>query len=74
MKKDIHPQYKALTIDIKGRKYHTMSTYPAETLIMDIDYTTHPAWTGKGFTAANESNTAVSSFNKKFAGLNFGIK
>ncbi len=74
MQKDIHPKYKKLIIKIKNREYETMSTYPQDSLLMDIDFKEHPAWTGKGFLSASDSDKTVSSFNQKFAGINFGFK
>lgn len=72
MKKDIHPNYKTLKIKIGKDSFETMSTYPGEEILMDVDFRNHPAWTKKGVTTANESNQNVSAFNKKFAGLSFG--
>jgi large subunit ribosomal protein L31 len=46
-----------------------MSTYQGDYLLMDLDYRKHPAWTGKGFGAASDSNKNISTFNKKFGNL-----
>jgi large subunit ribosomal protein L31 len=51
MKKDIHPDYHPIKVVMTdGTEYMTRSTYGAEgdTLTLDIDPTTHPAWTGGG--------------------------
>jgi len=51
MKKDIHPDYHAIKVVMTdGTEYWTRSTYGAEgdTLNLDIDPKTHPAWTGGG--------------------------
>ena len=48
MKKDIHPDYHMITVTMTdGTTYQTRSTYGEEgtTLTLDIDPTTHPAWT-----------------------------
>jgi large subunit ribosomal protein L31 len=74
MKKDIHPKYKPLRIKIGEDIFNTMSSCPQEEILMDIDFRKHPAWTKKGVATANDSNQSVSAFNKKFAGLSFGIK
>jgi large subunit ribosomal protein L31 len=74
MRKDIHPKYKELTVKIGNDEFKTMSTYPGDVLIMDIDYRKHPAWAGRGVIAADESNQNVSAFNKKFGNINFGLK
>ena len=49
MKKDIHPDYHEITIEMTdGSKYKTRSTLGKEGhhLKLDIDPKTHPAWTG----------------------------
>ena len=74
MQKAIHPKYKKLIIKIGDDEFETQSTYPQDVLLMDIDFRKHPAWIGKGVMSANESNQTLSSFNKKFAGISFGIK
>ena len=48
MKKDIHPDYHEITIEMTdGSKYKTRSTLGKEGhhLKLDIDPKTHPAWT-----------------------------
>jgi large subunit ribosomal protein L31 len=70
MKKDIHPKYTALKIKIAKDSFDTMSTHGGE-ILMDVDFRTHPAWTGKGVSSANESNKTISAFNDKFAGISF---
>ena len=49
MKKETHPDYHPIKVVMTdGTEYVTRSTYGAEgdTLTLDIDPTTHPAWTG----------------------------
>jgi large subunit ribosomal protein L31 len=73
MKKDIHPEYHEITIHMTdGSEYKTRSTYGKEgdTLRLDIDPKTHPAWTGEHRLV--DSGGQVAKFNKRFAGL--GIK
>jgi large subunit ribosomal protein L31 len=74
MQKDIHPKYKKLIVKIGNDEFETNSTYHQDVLLMDIDFRKHPAWVGKGVLSANESNQTVSSFNKRFGGINFGAK
>ena len=74
MKKDIHPNYKALKIRIAQESFDTMSAYSGGEILMDVDFRLHPAWTGKGVASANQSNQNINSFNKKFSGLSFGAK
>ena len=49
MKKDIHPEYHTIKVVMTdGTEFMTRSTYGSEgdTLNLDIDPTSHPAWTG----------------------------
>lgn len=69
MKKDIHPKYKDLKIKIGKDSFDTMSTYHGSEILMDVDFRTHPAWTGGGVNTANSSNKNISTFNDKYAGL-----
>jgi len=74
MKKDIHPDYHEITVVMTdGSKFTTRSTYgkPGETLQLDIDPKTHPAWTG-GTQRLIDSGGQVARFNKRFA--NFKLK
>ncbi|MFS4437181.1 50S ribosomal protein L31 [Paracoccaceae bacterium GXU_MW_L88] len=73
MKKDIHPEYH--TIEVKmtdGTTIEMRSTWGKEgdTLNLDIDPNSHPAWTG-GSTRLMDTGGRVSKFKKKFEGLGF---
>ena len=73
MKSDIHPDYhtvKVLMTD--GTEFTTRTTWgkPGDTLHLDIDPKSHPAWTG--VSRMIDSGGQVAKFNKRFAGL--GIK
>ena len=49
MKKDKHPDYHKITVMMTdGTKFETMSTWGKEgdTMSLDIDPLSHPAWTG----------------------------
>lgn len=51
MKKDIHPDYHEITVVMNdGSSFQTRSTFgePGAKLTLEIDPTTHPAWTGGG--------------------------
>ncbi len=74
MKKDIHPAYQELKIKIGKDEFTTKSTLKSGELLMDIDYRKHPAWNKDNVNLVNQSNKNVSDFNKKFAGLSFGVK
>ncbi|MBL6621809.1 MAG: 50S ribosomal protein L31 [Rickettsiales bacterium] len=73
MKKGIHPDYHEITVEmVDGTKFKTRSTYGKEgaNLKLDIDPSTHPAWTG-GTKFLNENVSKVAEFKKKFSGVNF---
>jgi len=73
MKKGIHPNYHEITVEmLDGTKFKTRSTYGKEgdTLKLDIDPTTHPAWTGNA-TFLNENVSKVAKFKERFSGVNF---
>lgn len=49
MKKEIHPNYHEITVVMTdGTEFKTRSTWgkPGDTLRLDIDPKSHPAWTG----------------------------
>ena len=71
MKKDIHPDYHKIKIIMNdGTEYHTYSTYGQEgdELRLDIDPTTHPAWTG-GQQTLMDRGGRVTRFKNKFDGF-----
>ncbi len=73
MKKEIHPDYHEITVQMTdGTTYVTRSTWGSEgdTLRLDIDPKTHPAWTGQHRLV--DSAGQVAKFNKRFA--NIGLK
>ncbi|MEM8789336.1 MAG: 50S ribosomal protein L31 [Pseudomonadota bacterium] len=73
MKKDLHPDYHVIDVKMtNGDVVQMRSTYGAEgdTLTLDIDPTTHPAWTG-GSTRLMDTGGRVSRFKKKYEGLGF---
>ena len=70
MKKDIHPDYHEITVIMTdGSKYKTRSTMgkAGDTLKLDIDPKSHPAWTGQH--RILDSGGQVARFNKRFSGL-----
>ena len=71
MKADIHPDYHTIKVVMTdGTEYETRSTWGEEgaTMNLDIDPTSHPAWTG-GNQQLMDRGGRVSRFNKKYAGL-----
>jgi large subunit ribosomal protein L31 len=74
MKDGIHPDYHEITVVMTdGTTYKTRSTYGKEgdTLRLDIDSKSHPAWTG-GQQRLVDSGGQLARFNKRFQG--FGLK
>ena len=68
MKQDTHPDYHFITVvRPNGDTFQTRSTYGKEgdTLNLDIDPKTHPAWTG-GDRQMMDRGGRVSRFNAKF--------
>ncbi len=71
MKSDTHPDYHTIKVAMTdGTVFETRSTWGSEgdTLTLDIDPTTHPAWTG-GNQQLVDRGGRVSRFNKKFGFL-----
>jgi large subunit ribosomal protein L31 len=71
MKEKIHPDYHTIKIVMTdGTEYMTRSTYGKEgdTLNLDIDPSTHPAWTG-GQQQLVDRGGRLSKFKNKFANL-----
>jgi large subunit ribosomal protein L31 len=71
MKKDIHPDYHAINVVMTdGTEFTTYSTFGAEgeTMKLDIDPKTHPAWTG-GSHHLMDRGGRVSRFKQKYEGF-----
>ena len=73
MKADIHPAYH--TIDVRmtdGSVVQMKTTWGKEgdTMNLEIDPLSHPAWTGGG-TRLLDTGGRVSKFKSKYAGLGF---
>ena len=48
MKKDIHPDYKMITVRLAdGTEFQTRSTMNTETYVSEVDSTNHPFYTGR---------------------------
>ena len=73
MKQDIHPDYHEINIVMTdGSTYKTRSAWGKEgdTMKLDIDPKTHPAWTGVH--RLLDSGGQLAKFNNRFKGL--GLK
>lgn len=71
MKQDIHPDYHMIKVVMNdGTEYMTRSTYGSDgdVLRLEIDPTTHPAWTGGSQTLLDRGGR-VSKFKNKFSGF-----
>ena len=74
MKDSIHPDYHEITVVMTdGSSYQTRSTYgkAGDTLRLEIDPKSHPAWTG-GQQRLLDTGGQLARFNRRFQG--FGPK
>jgi len=74
MKEGIHPDYHEITVVMTdGTSYKTRSTYgkAGDTLRLDIDSKSHPAWTG-GQQKLIDTGGQLARFNKRFGSLGGG--
>ena len=70
MKSDIHPAYHEINIIMTaGTEFKTRSCYgkPGDTIRLDIDPKSHPAWTGQQ--RIIDTGGQIAKFNKRFAGI-----
>ena len=70
MKQDIHPEYHMIKVEMTdGTVFETRSTWGEEgqTLKLDVDPKTHPAWTGGERQVLDAGQ--VSKFNKRYGDL-----
>jgi len=71
MKDKIHPDYHVIKVVMTdGTSYETRSTWgkAGDTLNLDIDPSTHPAWTG-GSQQLVDRGGRVSKFKNRYANL-----
>jgi len=76
MKPDIHPSYHPIKVVMTdGTEFTIRSTMgkPGDTLNLDIDPKTHPAWTG-GSQQLLDRGGRLSRFNSRFGNLSFAKK
>jgi large subunit ribosomal protein L31 len=67
VKSDIHPDYHEITVVMTdGSTFKTRSTYGKEgdTLTLDVDSKSHPAWTGGSVQLVERGQ--VEKFNRRF--------
>ena len=73
MKKDIHPDYHMIKVVMTdGTEFETRTTWGSEgdTMNLDIDPSSHPAWTG-GNQQLVDRGGRLSRFKKKYENLGF---
>ncbi|MBM3554996.1 MAG: 50S ribosomal protein L31 [Alphaproteobacteria bacterium] len=71
MKDGIHPDYHEIVVVMTdGTQFKTRSTWgkPGQSLQLDIDPKSHPAWTG-GPQRLLDKGGQLSKFKKRYAGL-----
>lgn len=76
MKQNTHPDYHFIKVVMtNGTEYVTRSTWgkDGDVLNLDIDPSTHPAWTG-GSQQLMDRGGRLSRFSNKFGGMSFGKK
>ena len=74
MKKDIHPDYHEITVQMTdGTTFTTRSTWgkPGDTMVLDVDSKSHPARTG-GSQRLIDTGGQLARFNRRFE--KFGLK
>ncbi len=74
MKEGIHPSYHEITVVMTdGTKFKTRTTWgkPGDTMNLDIDPKSHPAWTGGGIRLSDTAGQ-MSKFSKRYQ--NFGVE
>ncbi len=70
MKEATHPEYHEITVVMTdGTEFKTRSTWgkAGDTMRLDIDPKTHPAWTGQH--RLLDRGGQLAKFNKRFSGL-----
>ena len=75
MKAETHPDYHTITVKMTdGTEFQTRSTWGKEgdTMALEIDPTTHPAWTGGP--QRLQDGGRVAQFNTRFGGLSLKKK
>jgi large subunit ribosomal protein L31 len=73
MKKDTHPDYHEINVVMTdGTNFTTRSTWGAagDTMTLDVDPKSHPAWTGGATRVVDRGQ--VAKFRKRFS--DFGLK
>ena len=67
----LHPRYREISVVMtNGETFKTRSTYSSDILKLDIDITTHPAWT-KESNFVNAKANKINAFSNKYNGLDF---
>lgn len=72
-KASIHPGYRMIKVVLpSGDSFVTRSTYPKDTLRLEIDPSSHPAWKkGGDGTMFNARDEKIAAFNSTFGAVDF---
>ena len=76
MKQEIHPDYhEIIVVMTDGKSFKTRSTWgkAGDTMQLDIDPLSHPAWTGANQKLLDTAGQ-ISKFSKRFGDLSLGKK
>lgn len=76
MKQDIHPDYHEITVVMTdGKSFKTKSTWgkAGDTMQLDIDPVSHPAWTGANQKLIDTAGQ-ISKFSKRFGDISLNKK
>ena len=71
MKPDIHPQYHEINVIMTdGTEFKTRTTWgkPGDTMRLDVDPKSHPAWTGASQKLVDTAGQ-ISKFSKRFGNI-----
>ncbi len=73
MKKDIHPEYREITVIMTdGTEYKTRSTSKQDVIRLDVDPLSHPVWQGGGVKITSRGQ--LDKFNSRFGNFLGGAK
>lgn len=69
----LHKNYREIVIEMTdGTKFSTKSTYRNDTLKLDVDKNTHPAWLKGDVDLDRDPMGPAAAFKKKYGGFSIG--
>ena len=73
-KASVHPKFRMIEITAtNGSKDKLASCFGQDTMRLEVDSSTHPAWTHE-LNYVDQNAGQISKFNSRFGGLSFGSK